>query len=245
MTQLLDHFRPPLSLRRHWHAFHNAWATYLASQLNALLPERFFAEPNVQFGMEIEVATFEESPVTGPAAGGSEPGGAVVSEVWAPPAPVQSIAFSPASETVEILVFDSREGPSLVGAIELVSPANKDRPDNRIAFISKCETYLQSGAGLVIVDVVTGRQSNLHDALVERLAPGAVPFPIGDLYATAYRPLQRNTHANIDIWQHTLAIGGPLPTLPLWLRNGPSFPVDLALTYERTCREQRIQRRAV
>src|SRR3989442_492725 len=26
---LRDHFHPPLSGLRHWHAFHNAWATYL------------------------------------------------------------------------------------------------------------------------------------------------------------------------------------------------------------------------
>ncbi len=57
---LLDHFRPPLVLRRHWHAFHNAWATYIASDLNRLLPDGYFAEPNVQFGIEIDVATFEE-----------------------------------------------------------------------------------------------------------------------------------------------------------------------------------------
>jgi hypothetical protein len=60
---LLDHFRPPLSSRRHWHAFHNAWATYLATDLNQKLPEGFFAEPNVQFGIEIDVAAFEESAI--------------------------------------------------------------------------------------------------------------------------------------------------------------------------------------
>ena len=58
---LQDHFRPPLSLRRHWHAFHNAWATYLAADLNQRLPEGYFAEANVQFGIEIDVATFEEA----------------------------------------------------------------------------------------------------------------------------------------------------------------------------------------
>src|SRR5437763_4852796 len=58
---LQDHFRPPLGARRHWSAFHNAWATYIASDLNRRLPERYFAEPNVQFGIEIDVATFEES----------------------------------------------------------------------------------------------------------------------------------------------------------------------------------------
>ncbi len=31
---LRDHFRPPLSTRRHWHAFHNGWATFLAEDLN-------------------------------------------------------------------------------------------------------------------------------------------------------------------------------------------------------------------
>ena len=58
---LQDHFRPPLSVRRHWHAFHNAWATYISSDLNQRLPEGYFAEANVQFGIEIDVATFEET----------------------------------------------------------------------------------------------------------------------------------------------------------------------------------------
>jgi hypothetical protein len=44
----MDHFRPPLSERRHWHAFHHAWATFLAADLNRQLPEGYFAEPNVQ-----------------------------------------------------------------------------------------------------------------------------------------------------------------------------------------------------
>ncbi len=58
---LLDHFRPPLSSRRNWHAFYSAWATYLATDLNLRLPEGFFAEPNVQFGIEIDVAAVEEA----------------------------------------------------------------------------------------------------------------------------------------------------------------------------------------
>jgi len=65
MLPLQDHFHPPLSVRRHWHAFHNAWATYIASDLNTRLPEGYFAEPNVQFGIEIDVAAFEEAEVEG------------------------------------------------------------------------------------------------------------------------------------------------------------------------------------
>src|SRR3954452_18511837 len=104
---LLDHFQPPLSTRRHWHAFHNAWATYIASALNTALPPGYFAEPNVQFGIEIDVAAFEESASSG---NGSHGG------TWSPPAPVQTIPFALATDVVEVLVYDSREGPTLAGA---------------------------------------------------------------------------------------------------------------------------------
>ena len=83
---LHDHFRPSLGVRRHWHAFHNAWATYISSDLNRQLPEGYFAEPNVQFGIEIDVAAFEESaPLPSPAPNRSTPDG------WVAPAPTLTI----------------------------------------------------------------------------------------------------------------------------------------------------------
>src|SRR4051794_34940948 len=90
---LLDHFHPPLSERRHWHSFHNAWATYLSSQLNALLPAGYFAEANVQFGIEIDVAAFEEA-----GAAGTPPG-------WVPPPPPASHPFDMAEDVVEVGIF--------------------------------------------------------------------------------------------------------------------------------------------
>src|SRR5690349_1384832 len=146
---LLDHFHPPLSERRHWHSFPNSWATYLSSQLNALLPAGYFAEANVQFGVEIDVAAFDE-PGASPAPAG-----------WVPPPPLASPPFEPAEAVVEVGIFSRSGGPRLAGAIELVSPANKDRPLHRDAFVSKCVTYLNAGVGLVLVDVVTERQADL------------------------------------------------------------------------------------
>jgi hypothetical protein len=148
---LQDHFRPPLSVRRHWHAFHNAWST-----------------------------------------------------------------------------------------IQLVSPANKDRPEHRDAFLSKCAAYLQQGVGLLVVDVVTGRGGRLYEELLARLSPSATPADSGDLYAVAYRSVERDDQPSLDIWQEPVTVGQPLPTLPLWLRGGHVLPVDLERTYQRTCREQRI-----
>ncbi|MBD2353932.1 DUF4058 family protein [Tolypothrix sp. FACHB-123] len=227
---LQDHFRPPLSIRRHWHAFHNAWATYIASDLNAKLPEGYFAEPNVQFGIEIDIAAFEESWQESKN----------IYNIWSPPPPAQTIAFLPTDETVEVNIFNTEAGPILAGAIELVSPANKDRSSHRNAFVSKCETYLRQGIGLVIVDVVTERKTNLHNELLTRVAENNALLFNAELYATAYRPIQQNGQYKLDIWQEKLNIGGMLPTLPLWLHGEICLPVELDSIYERTCREQRI-----
>lgn len=52
---LLDHFRPPLSQRRHWDSFHGAWAESIAQHLNQLLPENFVAEARVKLGGQVEI----------------------------------------------------------------------------------------------------------------------------------------------------------------------------------------------
>jgi hypothetical protein len=240
MIALQDHFRPPLSARRHWHAFHHAWATYVASDLNRYLPEGYFAEPNVQFGMEIDVAAFEEAayPVWRGYGGGAT--AVELQEVWTAPAPTLTIPIDLADTVVEVLIYSQEGGPPLAGAIELVSPANKERAAHRDAFVSRCVTYLHQGVGLVMVDVVTDRRANLHDELVARFTSEAAPWE-AELYAAAYRPVVREGQTSLDVWQESLAVGSALPTLPLWLRGDLCFPVELGATYERTCREQRIQ----
>jgi hypothetical protein len=224
---LLDHFHPPLSERRHWHSFHNSWATYLSSQLNSVLPSGYFAEANVQFGVEIDVAAFEES------------GGAGAPAAWMPP-PAVSHPFEMSGVVVEVGIFSRSGGPQLAGAVVLVSPANKDRPLHRDAFVSKCVTYLQTGVGLVLVDVVTERTADLNRELLVRLGVSD-PGEGSILSGSAYRPVERDGTRWLDVWCEPIAVGQPLPTLPLWLRGGLCLPVELEATYERTCIEQRIQ----
>ena len=238
---LQDHFRPPLSVRRHWHAFHSAWATYLVADLNQRLPEGYFAEPNVQFGVEIDIASFEEPGLAADdTVSGLEIGTRLTPDsrtLWSPPGPTQTVPFRLLTDTVEVMILHTEAGPVLVGVIELVSPANRDRPAHRDAFVAKCATYVQQGIGLVMVDVVTGRRADLHDALLTYLVGLETPPPTTELYTVAYRPIQRYRQPYLDIWQETLAIGPPLPTMPLWLRGALCLPVALEATYERTCRE--------
>src|SRR5206468_1943108 len=105
------------------------------------------------------------------------------------------------------------------GAIELVSPANKDRPAHRDAFVFKCAAYIQQGVGLVLVDLVTDRRADLHTELLARLSTGnAAPRDV-ELYAASYRPVKHGEQTGLDIWLEALTVGSELPTMPLWLHG--------------------------
>jgi Protein of unknown function (DUF4058) len=239
---LLDHFHPPLEGRRHWEAFHGWWAAAIAGSLNEhLLPAEYFAEFQVRLGtrVEVDVATLTEDVPESPGPNGAAT--AVQTRVWAPPAPV---AVFPAlfPDDFEVHVFSSTGGPTLVAAIELVSPANKDREETRRAFAAKCAAYLQRGIGLIVVDIVTSRHANLHDELATLLghvSGFAFPTPT-PLYATAYRPAHRQERNEIDLWREPLAVGRALPTLPLAVRGLGCLPIDLETTYQEARQRGRI-----
>ena len=158
---------------------------------------------------------------------------------WRPAAPTETIPFQSTSESIEIGIFNSEAGPTLAGAIKLVSPANKDRAAARDAFVAKCQTYLQQGIGLVVVDVVTSRNASLHNPLLKQIGNSLNQFDV-NLYAVAYRVVERAKQLNLDMWQEALSLGDELPILPLWLPGELCLPVDLNASYQRPCREQRI-----
>jgi Protein of unknown function (DUF4058) len=132
-----------------------------------------------------------------------------------------------------VLVINIEAGPTLVGAIELVSPSNKARPAARRAFAIKCLNYVNAGIGLIIVDVVTHRRANLHDQMARLIVGNAPRFPgTPSIYAAAYRPVRRGDADKVNVWPVTLAVGAALPVLPLWLREvEPPVRVDLEGAY--------------
>ncbi len=227
---LLDHFHATLAPHRKWESFHAFWSTAIAANLNSRLPPRYFAEAQIHLGtqLEIDIATLEsEESIAHGLANGSN--GGVAIETYAPP--VATSAFSAEfPDNIEIQVYHESGGAELVGAIELVSPGNKDRPETRLAFAAKCAAYLQRGVGLVVVDIVTDGHANLHDELME--LPDRFP-DAASLYAVAYRPVHRETTGNqVEVWSRPLSLGETMPILPLWLRRGPTMPVELEETYQ-------------
>lgn len=239
---LRDHFHPPLSERRPWESFHATWCGSLADYLNrVLLPPGYIALEQIHRGaaVEIDVGAYSEN-LNGAASDG---GGsvAVARSVWVPAtAPLTIPATFPERFSVEI--HSTEGGRTLVAAIELVSPGNKDRSAKRELFAAKCATYLAQGVGLVILDVVSSRQANLHNELVRLLHwdAGLVMNASATLYAVSYRPLSRDGDAWIDCWPATLAIGETLPAVPLSLAADLCLALDLEVSYTDACERRRV-----
>ena len=94
----------------------------------------------------------------------------------------------------------------------------------------------------MVVDIVTSRHANLHDELMALLGHTegfTFPTPTA-LYATAYRPAHRQERNEIDLWREPLALGQPLPALPLAVRGLGCLPIDLEGTYTEARKRGRI-----
>ncbi|MBY0525659.1 MAG: DUF4058 family protein [Gemmataceae bacterium] len=238
---LFDHFHPPLSQRRPWESFHATWCSVLADHLNRdILPLGYIALEQVHRGaaIEIDVGTFAHENIRASDGNGTT---AVARTVWVPTSPPRVLpAAFPERFAVEVLSTEG--GRTLVAAIELVSPGNKDRESKRRLFAAKCATYLARGAGLVIVDLVTSRQGNLHNELIDllNLEPTVRMPAAASQYAVAYRPLHRDGSDVIDTWPIPLTVGQPLPTVPLSLSAEFCVALDLEAAYVDACQRRRM-----
>ena len=146
---LRDHFRDEAHTASSWQGFHGGWPMVIVQHLFRLLPEGYLAEPRVQLGTfyEIDIGTFEMNDRVDRAYGTNFNGqGANATALLSPPQPTWSVETEFDDEyEYEVRIYDATKGKELVAAIELVSPANKDRPKHRQAFISKCIALLQKG----------------------------------------------------------------------------------------------------
>ncbi|MFO0805328.1 MAG: hypothetical protein U0791_19665 [Gemmataceae bacterium] len=79
---------------------------------------------------------------------------------------------------------------------------------------------LRKGVAISIVDVVTTRQANLYAELLASLRHADPTW---------------NAGGRLETWSHTLEVGKPLPTLPLWLSPVRVVTLDLEPIYEKTC----------
>ena len=107
--------------------------------------------------------------------------------------------------------------------------------------MTKCAALLQERVSVAIVDLVTTRQFNLYSGRLEWIGqtdPSLAPEP-PSLYA-ACGWAHPGECWRYKAWAHVLALGRPLPTLPLWLADDFAVPLELEASYEETCRILRL-----
>jgi hypothetical protein len=240
---LRDHFRPPTTTYASWEELYGGWPMVIVQQLRKQLPPGFVAAPRVHAGaqVEIDIAAFEKDHGVR-ATSQPDRNGGVATAVWAPGAPSVAVeTMLPDDDEYEVRIYDAEKGRTLVAAIELVSPANKDRPEKRNAFVGKCAALLRNGVAVSIVDLVTIRQFSLYAEFMAFLGhpdPTLGPEP-PVVYAASCR-WPNEERAVLETWWHPLTIGQALPTLPLWLTADLYVPLDLEKSYEQACEDLSI-----
>ncbi len=231
---ILDHLDPAISDIAPFESFHSAWTTYIVEDLNTILPAGFLAIPQTSIGArEVDVRADKMRDM-----------GQALQPHYHPPTPITTRAEFPTEFEVFVDYID-RGRHITVGAIEIVSRGNKDRPSERDRFVSKCTNLLAKHVSLIIVDILEVPAFNLHNQLLRAIktTDGYMDEDHGKrLYCSAYRNYSDKATAcgEVQIWMEALNVGATLPELPLYLTSDFSVPLDLEHSYTRVCNVFRI-----
>ncbi len=124
-------------------------------------------------------------------------------------------------------------GHRLVALIEIVSPANKDRSRHVKDFVDKAASALDLGVHLLLVDLFPPGPhdpSGMHGAVLQELEPSEEPYEV-----PADEPATLASYAAgpvVEIFVEHVAIGAPLPEMPLFLYDDRYVNVPLEPTYQ-------------
>lgn len=231
---ILDHLAPDISDIAPFESFHSAWTTYIVEDLNLILPDGFLAIPQTSIGArEVDVRADKIRALA-----------QALHPPYQPRTPITTRAEFPTEFEVFVDYID-RGRHITVGAIEIVSRGNKDRPSERDSFVSKCKNLMAKNVSLIVIDILATPAFNLHNQLLRAMhaTDGYIDAaPDRPLYCAAYRTCHHEDVAlgEVEIWAETLTVGDNLPELPLYITSEVSVPVHLERSYTRVCQVLRI-----
>ena len=223
-----------------FHAFHVAWIPEIQKALNGgLLPEGYYALAEQHAGRAIaDLLTLHASPA---------PQDPPPSRLPLPPA-TGGVALADAPprtrrrHTVESVGAGRRRslairhvsGHRLIALIEIISPANKDRPRHVEDFADKAASALELGIHLLLVDLFPPGPhdpSGMHGAILRELDPETTEGPYD---VPAGEPATLASYAAgpaVEVYLEHVAVGAPLPEMALFLHPDRYINVPLEPTY--------------
>lgn len=213
-----------------FHDFHNAWITELRNALNGgLLPPGYYAQGEQSAGqIHTDVLTLHAPPVLSTPTGG----GVIILEET-PPRVGRRVAASEAAHVRaarRTLIIRHASGHRVVALLEILSPANKDRPKSVSDFVDKAVSALRQEIHLLLVDLFPpgphdpqGMHALIWDAYGDEVdaPPRDKPVTLASYIAQALP----------DAYLEFVPLGAALPAMPLFLDLHAYVTVPLELTY--------------
>lgn len=218
-----------------FHDFRQAWTIEIRNALNGGgLPSGYFAlAEQIVSGPIPDVVTLQRRPTPSDRAGTN--GGVAVAD--APPSArfVTSAEPDRYSAKANRIAIKHSLG-RVVAVIEIVSPGNKSSTHALRSFVEKADELLRQGINLLVVDLFppTPRDPHgIHKTIWDEICvePFELP-PDKPLTIAAYCAGELKT-----AYVEPIAVGDPLPALPIFLDSRTYVPAPLEETYQTTWRE--------
>jgi Protein of unknown function (DUF4058) len=217
-----------------FHAFHHDWITEIARALNrGLLPATYYALPEqLAGGLGPDVLTLRMPGSNGPSLPLGPPDGGVALASTPPRVRIrmQSEANRYAAQAKAVTIRHV-SNHQVVAMVEILSPGNKNNQNGLNAFVRKAHEALAAGIHLLLVDLFPPGPRDPQG--IHRAVWGD---DCGEDYALpADKPLTCVSYiggAGAAAFVEPVAVGDPLPEMPLFLTPDVYVPVPLERTYQ-------------
>jgi hypothetical protein len=215
-----------------FHAFHHEWISEITRILNQeLLPDDYYALPEqVAAGFGPDVLTLqEEPPQTGPASGDSQSATGLQTRPQTTFTAETDAEFYRRKKSS--IVVRHISGDRIVAMLEIISPGNKSNRSAFRALVEKACELLEHRIHLLIVDPFPPSRRDphgIHAAIWEQVQDDPFQLPIDRPLTLVAYECELTTRAYIE----TLAVGQPLPDMPLFLEPNGCVMVPLDAAYQ-------------
>lgn len=198
---------PYLEDPTYWSGFHTRMVVAMGAAITRVLPDGYYADVEQHVWLEAEDGD-ERTPFAVPDAfvASGRGGGTATLELAKPTAEsaIVSLAKAVKRKGPRYLQIVDKKGNRLVTVVELLSPSNKSRGEDREAYLAKRSEYLATGMSLVEIDL-------LRDG--ERIPMGRPRPPLADYYALVSRAQH---FPKASVW--AVSVRNSLPRIPIPLR---------------------------
>ncbi len=215
-----------------FHDFHHMWITGIRNALNrGLLPPEYYAlAEQIAGGLGPDVLTLQR-PTNGLPAPRDPTGGVVLAT--SPP----RVEFRLRTEVdlyaakANAVVIRHKSNHQVIAVVEILSPGNKNSRHGLRAFVDKAREMLRAGVHLLLIDLFPPGPRDpqgIHQVLWGEFTDDAFALPADRrLTLAAYigGPFP-------EAFVQPVAVGLPLPDMPLFLTPEVYVPAPLEATYE-------------